>query len=385
MTKDTATRLIHTRGRRMDQKTVNPPVERASTVLFDTSSDLYGAKPGYGRMGLSVHRELEAALCVLENASHAKLTSNGLQACALAIGSQVKAGDHVLFTDSAYGPTARYLERRLQNMGISATRFPPRCGANIAEYIQPNTRVIYLESPGSLTFEISDTPAIVEIAKKHDIRTILDNTWGAGLLHKPLDLGVDLSVQALTKYVVGHADVFGGAVMSRDKRIAQDVLDCADDWGISLAPDDAYTALRGLRRLKTRLDAHEAAGLKLAHWLSQRNEVSQVLHPALEDHPDHALWKRDFSGSNGLFSFVLNATGSNALKRFFDSLELFSMGFSWGGFESLIIPCDPQLNRSADHWIHDKAGPLLRIHVGLESPDDLIADLDAGFTAMQGD
>ena len=173
--------------------------------------------------------------------------------------------------------------------------------------------------------------------------------------------------------------------MSRDKRIAQDVLDCADDWGISLAPDDAYTALRGLRSLKTRLDAHEAAGLKLAHWLSQRNEVSQVLHPALEDHPDHALWKRDYSGSNGLFSFVLKATGPNALKRFFDSLELFSMGFSWGGFESLIIPCDPQLNRSADHWIHDKAGPLLRIHVGLESPDDLIADLDAGFTAMQGD
>ena len=384
MTKDTATRLIHTRGRRMDQKTVNPPIERASTVLFDTASDLYSANPGYGRMGLTVHRELEAALCVLENATHAKLTANGLQACALAIGSQVKAGDHVLFTDSAYGPTARYLERRLDRMGVEATRFDPRCGAAISNLIKPNTRIIYLESPGSLTFEISDTPAIVEIAQKQGICTILDNTWGAGLLHKPLDLGVDISVQALTKYAVGHADIFGGAVMSRDKRVAQQIIDCGDDWGISLAPDDAYTALRGLRSLKTRMDAHEAAGLKLAHWLSGRAEVSQVLHPALEEHPDHALWKRDFSGSSGLFSVILEAVDPAVLKRFFDALELFSMGFSWGGFESLIIPCDPQLKRAKGHWIEQKDGPLLRIHVGLEGTDDLIADLEAGFEAMRG-
>ena len=382
MTRDTATRLIHTRGRRMDQATVNPPIERASTVLFDTAADLYGAVPAYGRMGLSVHRELEAALCVLENASHAKLTTNGLQACTLAIGSQVSAGDHVLFTDSAYGPSARFLERRLERMGVEATRFDPRCGAAISNLIKPNTRVIYLESPGSLTFEISDTPAIVDVAQKHGIRTIMDNTWGAGLFHKPLDLGVDISVQALTKYVVGHADVFGGAVMSRDPHVAQDIIDCADDWGISLAPDDAYTALRGLRSLKTRMDAHEAAGLALANWLSARPEVALVLHPALEEHPDHALWKRDFTGSNGLFSIVLNDVAAAALKRFFGALELFSMGFSWGGFESLIIPCDEQLKRSQNHWITQKAGPLLRIHVGLETVDDLMADLDAGFTAM---
>jgi cysteine-S-conjugate beta-lyase len=384
MTKDTATRLIHTRGSRMDQKTVNPPIERASTVLFDTATDLYGSNPGYGRMGLSVHRELEAALCVLENATHAKLASNGLQACALAIGSQVTAGDHVLFTDSAYGPTARYLDRRLSKMGVEASRFDPRCGAAISDLVKSNTRVIFLESPGSLTFEISDTPAIVEIAQARGIRTIMDNTWGAGLLHKPLDLGVDISVQALTKYAVGHADVFGGAVMSRDKRVAQQVSDCGDDWGISLAPDDAYTALRGLRSLKTRMQAHEASGLRIAHWLSQRPEVAQVLHPALAEHPDHTLWKRDFNGANGLYSFVLHPVESQALKRFFGTLELFSMGFSWGGFESLIIPCDEQLKRSKGHWIDQKDGPLLRIHVGLEAPDDLIADLDAGFEAMRG-
>ena len=384
MTKDTATRLIHTRGRRMDQNIVNPPIERASTILFDTVSALYGSKPGYGRMGLTVHRELEAALCVLENATHAKLTANGLQACALAIGSQVRAGDHVLFTDSAYGPTARYFERRLAKMGVEATRFDPRCGANISNLIKPNTRLIYLESPGSLTLEISDTPAIVEIARQKGIRTILDNTWGAGLLHKPLDLGVDISVQALTKYAVGHADAFGGAVMSRDAHVAQQIIDCGDDWGLSLAPDDAYTALRGLRTLKTRMEAHEAAGLKLANWLAGHPGVSQVLHPALESHPDHALWKRDFTGANGLFSIVLHPVEPEALNRFLDALELFSMGFSWGGYESLIIPCDPQLKRSKGHWTDQKDGPLLRIHVGLEAADDLIADLQAGFEAMRG-
>ncbi|WP_291076915.1 cystathionine beta-lyase [Hyphomonas sp.] len=382
MTRKTSTRLIHTRGRRMDQNTVNPPIERASTVLFDTSSDLYGASPGYGRMGLSVHRELEAALCTLENASHAKLAANGLQACALAIGSQVKTGDHVLFTDSAYGPTARYLERRLAMMGVEATRFDPRVGAGIADLVRPNTRVIYLESPGSLTFEISDTPAIVDVAKQRNIRTIMDNTWGVGLLHRPLDLGVDISVQALTKYVVGHADIFGGAVMCREKWVAQDVADCGDDWGISLAPDDAYTALRGLRSLQTRMAAHERAGLTIANWLDGRDEVSRVLHPALPQHPDHALWKRDFRGSNGLFSFILRETPTAALARFFEALDLFSMGFSWGGFESLVIPCDPQLKRMKGHWSEDKDGPLLRIHVGLEDVDDLIADLDAGFAAM---
>ncbi|MAN47494.1 MAG: cystathionine beta-lyase [Alphaproteobacteria bacterium] len=382
MSKQLETRIIHTRKDRLPSKTVNPPVERASTLLFDTADRLYGAKPGYGRMGLTVHRELEAALCELENARQVRLTSNGLQACALAIGSQVKAGDHVLYSDSTYGPTSRFCERRLQHMGVESTRFDPRIGAGIEDLIQPNTKLIYLEAPGSLTFEISDTPAIVEVARKHGIRTALDNTWGAGLHHKPLDLGVDISVQALTKYVVGHSDVFAGAVMTRDPRIAQEVADTSDDWGISLSPDDAYTALRGLRSLATRLKAHEAAGLEVANWLTHRPEVAQVIHPALPTHPDHAIWKRDFTGACGLFSFILKDTPPEAVDKFIAALSLFSMGFSWGGFESLIIPCDQQLTRMQDSWTQTRAGPLMRIHIGLEATSDLLADLEAGFAAM---
>ncbi|WP_034797100.1 cystathionine beta-lyase [Hyphomonas beringensis] len=382
MSKHLETRIIHTRKDRLPSKTVNPPVERASTLLFDTADRLYGAQPGYGRMGLTVHRELEAALCELENAQQVRLTSNGLQACALAIASQVKAGDHILYSDSTYGPTSRFCDRRLARMGIESTRFDPRIGAGIEDLIRPNTTLIYLEAPGSLTFEISDTPAIVEVAKKHDIRTAMDNTWGAGLYHKPLDLGVDISVQALTKYVAGHSDAFAGAVMTRDKRIAQEVVDTSEDWGISLSADDAYTALRGLRSLATRLKAHEAAGLEVANWLTHRPEVAQVVHPALPTHPDHAIWKRDFTGSCGLFSFILEDAPPEAVDKFIAALSLFSMGFSWGGFESLIIPCDQQLTRMEDSWTQTRAGPLMRIHIGLEAVPDLIADLEAGFAAM---
>ncbi|KCZ52641.1 cystathionine beta-lyase [Hyphomonas pacifica] len=382
MSKQLETRIIHTRKDRLPSKTVNPPVERASTLLFDTADRLYGAKPGYGRMGLTVHRELEAALCELENARHVRLTSNGLQACTLAIASQVKAGDHVLYSDSTYGPTSRFCERRLERMGVESSRFDPRIGEGIQALVRPNTKLIYLEAPGSLTFEISDTPAIVEIARKHGIRTALDNTWGAGLYHKPLDLGVDISIQALTKYVVGHSDVFAGAVMTRDTRIAQEVADTSEDWGISLSPDDAYTSLRGLRSLATRLKAHEAAGLEVANWLTHRPEVAQVIHPALPTHPDHAIWKRDFTGACGLFSFILKDTPPEAVDKFIGALSLFSMGFSWGGFESLIIPCDQQLTRMQDSWTQTRAGPLMRIHIGLEATSDLLADLEAGFVAM---
>lgn len=378
------TRLIHTRGDRLRSVTVSPPIERASTLLFGNAKDLYGAQPGYGRMGLTVHRELEAALCLLENARYTRLASNGLQACSLAIGSHIQAGDHVLFPDSAYGPTARFCERRLKRMGVEATRFDPQDTAAIADLIQPHTKVIFMESPGSLTFELCDTLAIVEIAKAQGILTIMDNTWGTGLHHKPLELGVDISVQALTKYVVGHADAFGGAVMCRDAKVAHAIADTSNDWGISLAPDDAYTALRGMRTLQTRLKAHEATGLELANWLMHRPEVARVLHPGLASHPDHHIWKRDFTGSNGLFGVILNPVPEQGMDRFFAALELFAMGFSWGGFESLIIPCDQQLTRTKGNWTETREGPLLRIHAGLEAAEDLIADLDTAFAAMAG-
>lgn len=376
------TRIIHTRVGRGPANTVNPPVERGSTVLLPTRDTLYGDGRVYGRMGLTVHRELEKALCALEDAEHCRLTSNGLQACALAIGAVVKSGDHILISDSLYGPTRRFCTRRLAAMGIKATRFSPIVGAELADLIQPNTRAIVLESPGSLTFDVMDTPAITAIATAKGITTIFDNTWGVGALHRPLDLGVDIVIQALTKYPVGHADALGGAVLTRSETLAKQIANCSEDWGISLGPDDAYTALRGLRTLHTRLKQHEATALKLATWLETRPEVSAVLHPGLASHPEHALWKRDFSGANGLFGVILNEMSQSQLDAFLEAMKLFGMGFSWGGYESLLIPCCDQLNRLPTDRIHDRAGPLLRVHAGLEDADDLIADLAQAFKAM---
>ncbi|MEO0549377.1 MAG: cystathionine beta-lyase [Pseudomonadota bacterium] len=376
------TKLIHTRSDRGKKVTVNPPIERASTVLFSTRDTLYGDLPTYGRMGLTVHRELEAALCLLENATYTKLTANGLQACALAIASSVKAGDHILIADSIYGPTRRFCQRRLHTMGIEATRFSPIVGADIAALVQPNTKAILLESPGSLTFDVMDTPAIVELARGRGLTTIMDNTWGAGVLHKPLDFGIDISIQALTKYAVGHADTMGGAVMTNSEPLTTQILNCSNDWGISLSPDDAYMALRGLRSLTTRLSQHERSGYTLARWLQDRPEVADVLHPGLETHPEHAIWQRDFTGANGLFGIILNEMDQSDLDTFLEAMTLFGMGFSWGGYESLLIPCCDQLNRLKDDRIHDRKGPLLRMHVGLEDPDDLIQDLDQAFHAI---
>ncbi|MEM1087263.1 MAG: cystathionine beta-lyase [Pseudomonadota bacterium] len=376
------TRLIHTRKERLSRSIVNPPIERASTVLLPTRETLYGEKPTYGRMGLTVHRELEAAMCTLENAAHCRLTTNGLQACALAVASVVKSGDHVLISDSLYGPTRRFCTRRLKAMGVEVTRFPPTISAEIAGLIKDNTKAIYLESPGSLTFDIMDTPAIVRVAKNRNLTTIFDNTWGVGLIYRPLDFGIDISVQALTKYPVGHADALGGAVMTNDDRLANQIAMCAEDWGISLSPDDAYMALRGLRTLETRLSAHEQNGYTVARWLAEHPAVDTVLQPGLESHPDHDLWKRDFKGANGLFGVILKDTDKAKLDAMLENLKLFGIGFSWGGYESLVIPCCDQLERLDTDRIHTRAGPLLRFHIGLENPDDLIEDLGRAFQSL---
>lgn len=377
------TKIIHTRSGRGPVDTVNPPVERGSTVLLPTREILYGDGKVYGRMGLTVQRELEAALCILENAQHCRLTSNGLQSVALALGAVLEAGDHVLVSDSIYGPSRRYCTRRLSAMGIEATRFNPLIGAGVDALIKDNTKAILLESPGSLTFDVMDTPAITKVAKANGMITLFDNTWGVGLLHKPLNLGVDIVMQALTKYPVGHADAMGGAVLTNSARLANKIAMCSEDWGISLGPDDAYLALRGLRSLNTRLKQHETAGYIVAKWLENRPEVHAVLHPGLPSHPEHDLWKRDFTGANGLFGFVLKETTEANLDKFLEQMKLFGMGFSWGGFESLLIPCDDQLDRIDGDRIHDRPGPLIRVHVGLEDPDDLLEDLDQAFAAMK--
>ncbi len=377
------TKIIHTRSGRGPFDTVNPPVERGSTVLLPTREILYGDGKVYGRMGLTVQRELEAALCILENAQHCRLTSNGLQSVALALGAVLEAGDHILVSDSIYGPSRRYCTRRLSAMGIEATRFNPLVGAGVEELIEDNTKAILLESPGSLTFDVMDTPAIAKVAKANGMITLFDNTWGVGLLHKPLDLGVDIVMQALTKYPVGHADAMGGSVLTNSARLANKIAMCSEDWGISLGPDDAYLALRGLRSLNTRLKQHETAGYIVAKWLENRPEVHAVLHPGLPSHPEHDLWRRDFTGANGLFGFVLKETTEANLDKFLEQMKLFGMGFSWGGFESLLIPCDDQLDRIDGDRIHDRPGPLIRVHVGLEDPDDLLEDLDQAFAAMK--
>jgi cystathionine beta-lyase len=376
-------RLIHNREGAPDRRTVNPPVERASTVLLPDREHLYNAATGYGRMGLSVHRELEAAMCELEGSEFAHLTPSGLSACAVAIAAFVRSGDEVLLSDSVYGPTRRFCERRLKSMGVGARRFDPRDTDGLKQMISPKTRLIALESPGSLTFEISDTPAITKIAREHDIVTVMDNTWAVGILHRPLSLGVDVSVQALTKYVVGHADAFAGAVMTNNPRHARSIESLLEDWGIAPGPEEAYAALRGTRTLSTRLKAHEASALKIADWLKDQPAVQTLIHPAFSCHPDHELWQRDFSGSSGLFGFLLDAGNNQELDAFLGSLELFKLGFSWGGFESLIIPCDEQLTRLSTDWTSGHDGHLIRLHAGLEDTGDLIADLSAGFDALE--
>ena len=382
--KKTSTRLVHA-GRDADafKGKVNPSIERASTILAKDVSGLYGqTKSLYGRMGLETHDVLKTGLCELENASHAQLAGNGLNACALALASCVGAGDHIIASDSIYGPTRRFCEDYLQRMGVETSFVPPNFGTDIQNHIRENTKVIFLEMPGSLTFELHEIDPIVEAARSRGITTIMDNTWGAGISCRPLDLGVDISVQALTKYVIGHSDGFGGAAMTNSASLAAMLQRTANDWGISMSPDDCYLAQRGLRSLALRMKTQGESSLRLAEFLDAHPSVQAVLHPALPCHPDHDLWKKYFTGTAGLFSFCLAPVSEAALNTFFETLTLFGFGFSWGGFESLIIPCDPQLKRtSSPYWTSGTHGHLIRVSVGLEDPDDIISDMSAALSA----
>jgi cysteine-S-conjugate beta-lyase len=362
---------------------VNPPVYHASTVLYPSAEDFlaHRARYQYGRRGTPTTEALELALQELEGSQCAgvSLLPSGLAAISSAFLAVVHAGDQVLVTDSAYGPTRIFCDQILTRLGVTVTYYDPLIGAGIDELIRSNTRLVYLESPGSLSFEMQDTAAIAKVARAKGALVLMDNTWATPLYFRPLDHGVDLVIQAGTKYIGGHSDVMLGTVSANAATRAR-LKNTVRYTGQCEGPDDVYLGLRGLRTLAIRLERHQKSGLAVARWLEQRPEVLRLLHPALPSHPGHAIWKRDFSGASGLFSMVLKPVPQKAYYAFLDSLELFGIGASWGGYESLAIPFDCAPLRTATRW--QPGGPTVRFHIGLEAVDDLIVDLERGFAAL---
>lgn len=380
-----ATQLIHAgRAKKWTGSAVNPPLVRASTIVFDTMAELKHATahrgdkvPYYGRRGTATHFALQDAMCELEGSAGCALYPCGAAAINAALLSFLKQGDHLLMVDTVYEPTRAICDKLLAGLGIETTYYDPLIGAGIRALIKANTKVIFLESPGSLTMEVQDIPAISAVAKAHDIVLMLDNTWGTPLLLDAYALGVDVCIQSATKYVVGHSDAMLGIATANEKYWPQ-LREQSYLMGYCSSADDAYLASRGLRTLKVRLAQHQANALVIAKWLQQRPEVETVRHPALPENPGHEVFLRDFSGSNGLFSFVLKQGDAKAVAAFIEGMTHFKMGFSWGGYESLIIPnLSIQKLRTASSWPY--SGPLVRLHIGLEDTDDLIADLASAF------
>jgi cysteine-S-conjugate beta-lyase len=362
---------------------VNPPVYHASTVLYPSAEDFlaHRARYQYGRRGTPTTEALEGALAELEGPQCAgvALLPSGLAAISTGLLSVVQAGDHLLVTDSAYGPTRNFCEQILTRLGVTTSYFDPQVGAGIAALFRQNTRAVYLESPGSLSFEMQDVSAIARAAHDRGAHVLMDNTWATPLYFRPLDHGVDLAIQAGTKYIGGHSDVMLGTVSANAANVAA-LKNTARLHGLCEGPDDVYLGLRGLRTLAVRLERHFKSGLAVARWLEQRPEVLRLLHPAMPSHPGHAIWKRDFSGASGLFSAVLKPAPQKAVFAFLDTLTLFGIGASWGGYESLAIPFDCTAARTATRWA--PGGPTVRFHIGLEAVEDLIGDLERGFAAM---
>ncbi|GHC89415.1 cystathionine beta-lyase [Novosphingobium pokkalii] len=368
---------------------VNPPVYHCSTVLFDSVEQLLetrrdrasGAYVGftYGREGTATTRAFEDAITLLEGGYRAVTTSCGLGAICASLTAFLSAGDHLLIVDSLYGPARAFCEEFLKKFGVDVTYYRPSIGAGIAALIKPNTRVIYMESPGSLTFEMTDVPAITAVARAHGIKTVFDNTWSSPVNFRPLEHGVDVSINAATKYISGHSDLMLGVAVCTEEAFIP-VKKTASGSGYCGGPDDIYMALRGLRTLPLRMKQHHAAALAVAQWLQARPEVARVMYPALPDDPGHAIWKRDYDGASGLFGVVLNACTDRQFAAMLDHMDLFKLGYSWGGYESLVVPTYPSDLRSEVTW--EAPGPSLRLHVGLEEVDDLIADLERGFARL---
>lgn len=374
------TRLVHT-GRDPSAPShagmVNTPIFRGSTILSRSLGEWEGRKQpdnpyaSYGRFGTPTTRSLESAVAELEGGYRSLVFPSGLAACTHSLLALVRPGDHVLMTDNVYGPTRAFAGGVLARLGVEVEYFAPDAGSAIAAQLRPNTRVVYVESPGTATFEVQDVPAIAEAAHRAGALVVMDNTWASPLFFCAFEHGVDLSIQAATKYLVGHSDAILGVATANEQ--AWDALQhAAHDFGQTAGPDDLYLALRGLRSLSVRMHRHWENGLQLAERLSHHPLVARVMHPALPDDPGHALWRRDFRGASGLFSVALQPVGRPVLEALFDSLELFGIGLSWGGYESLCLPMDAP-TRTVRPWM--LPGPLLRIHAGLESGDDLVRDL----------
>ncbi|HEY2033711.1 MAG TPA: cystathionine beta-lyase [Rhizomicrobium sp.] len=381
--KDLKPETIATHAGRMSDEhfgAVNTPVYRASTILYRDLASLEGGKTHYfyGRRGTPSSESFEKAANELEGGARTIVAPSGLGAIALAIQAVCGAGDHLLMVDSCYHPTRLLCDRTLKRFGIETTYYDPLIGAGIETLMKPNTRAVFCESPGSLTFEIQDVPAIAAVACNHGASVLLDNTWATPLFFDAFKHGVDLSIQAATKYVGGHADVMIGYVTANESHRAR-LEHTHDDLGLYASGDDCFLALRGLRTMPVRLARHQENGLKLARWLATHPAVSRVLHPALETDPGHTLWKRDFTGATGLFGVVLKEVPHDRFAAFMDSLKLFGMGYSWGGYESLIVPA--KIHRTVGGWKAE--GPVIRIHAGLEDTDDLIADLDQGLAHLK--
>lgn len=377
------TRLIHagkTHGPLA--RTVGPPIQKGSTVLLPNAEALYDDANHltYGRAGLSAQAALQDALAVLEGAVGVSLYPSGIAAISGALLAVLKAGDEILVVDTVYKPVRRFCDNVLKRFGVGVTYFDPAVAPEaLVGEASAAVRLILMETPGSLSFEMQDVPRVAELARARGILTAADNTWGAGLLFRPLEHGVDLSIQALTKYVGGHSDVFMGSAAARDPALVRKLADGIHHMGWAVSGEDAYAMLRGIRTLPIRMARHGESGLAVATWLREQPEVAALYHPALPSVAGHDLWARDYKGACGLFAFALKPAPQAAVNAFLDTLKLFGLGFSWGGFESLAIWCDPQLKVRS--FGRDYGGPLMRLHVGLEDPADLIADLRAGLDA----
>ena len=391
MTKDKPSKIetILAHGGRPPEGPVNRPVQRGSTVAF-RSLAAFKAEVGnpdlreatrYGRVGNPNSHDFEAVMSDLEGGYGAVTVSSGLAIIACTLMAFAAPGAHFLVTDSVYGPVRRFCDKRLRPLGVEVEYYDPLAGGGIEKLFRDNTKVVYMESPGSKTFEIQDVPAIAKAAKKRGIVGMVDNTWATPLFFRPLSHGADISLHAATKYIGGHSDIFLGVAVCADENTYRTLKTCAIESGQCVSPDELYLALRGLRTLEPRLRRHQENARAVIGWLQKRPEVERIIYPALPDCPGHKLWKRDFTGATGLFSLILKTSSKDEVRRFIDGLEYFPLGYSWGGYESLLVPLELDGERTVSPF--KVAGSGLRLHIGLENPDDLIADLEAGFKRMK--